>query len=403
MKYLSACLITIFIFLTVNLPAQPIPVNEEALIQKYPFVRSIFNRILNNGGLDSFYKKLYDLKSTGYGSVSIVHIGDSHIQADLMSAIVRNGLQDLFGDAGRGLVFPYQLAQSNAPDDISSYSNTQWQFNRAVHPEIPVNYGISGYGIKTNHTDASISFSLRNSISVFNRLKFFIDSSSWILQLTNNDSLHILKKERGDSSLYQQISLEQSVNSFSLLAQPSDHPKEFYGVSLENSQPGILYHTIGVNGVRYDHYNDADLFWKQLPALEADLFIISLGTNEAQFARFNEAAFSKVLNTFLQKLKLASPHASVLITTAPDSYRGRRPNMVLKQLNASLINYCNKNYIPAWDLYSITSGYGSSYSWARRGLMSSDRVHFTPEGYRLQGSLLLIALAKGYNGFMNSY
>lgn len=400
MKFLSTCLVSILSFLSTWSFAQSMPVNDEALTGKYPFVRSIFNRIINNGGLDPLYKKLYDLKSTGKGIISIVHIGDSHIQADFMPAVLRNGLQDFFGDAGRGLVFPYQLAQSNAPDDISSYSNTQWQFNRAVHPEIQVNYGISGYGIKTTASNAAINFSLKNSSSIFNRLKFFIDTSTWVLQTAGTDSLRVLKRE--DASLYQEVHLGQPANSFSLLVQASDNAREFYGVSLENSQAGILYHAIGVNGVRYDHYNDADLFWKQLPALNADLYIVSLGTNEAQFAGFNETIFIRELTTFLQKLKQASPQASVLITTAPDSYRGRRPNTVLRQLNTSLIDYCNKNYIPAWDLYSITSGYGSSYSWARRGLMSRDRIHFTSEGYRLQGSLLLIALSKGYNGYVSS-
>src|SRR4030095_12115711 len=126
------------------------------------------------------YNKLYRLKITGQGTVSIVHIGDSHIQAGFLSVVVRNGLQQFFGNAGRGLGFPYQLAQSNAPSDISSSSNTRWQFNRLAHPEIPITYGISGYGLKTNSDGASISFSLKPDAGgpqSFNRLKIFTDSN----------------------------------------------------------------------------------------------------------------------------------------------------------------------------------------------------------------------------------
>src|SRR5689334_10476240 len=114
--------------------AQSMPVNENKLSGNYPFISTVFNRISNNSGLDSFYKKLHQLKLNGSGTVSIVHIGDSHIQADFMTAVVRNGLQDFFGNAGRGLVFPYQLAQSNSPDDIYSSSSIGWQFNRIAHP-----------------------------------------------------------------------------------------------------------------------------------------------------------------------------------------------------------------------------------------------------------------------------
>jgi lysophospholipase L1-like esterase len=193
--------------------------------------------------------------------------------------------------------------------------------------------------------------------------------------------------------------LGQPATRFSLSSVSPDNAKEFYGVSLENSNPGILYHSIGVNGARYDQYNSADLFWQQLPALKPDLYIISLGTNEAQFAGFSENSFSKGLTLFLQKLKQASPGAAILITTAPDSYRGRRFNPVLQQLNNSLAVYCDKHYIPFWDLYHITNGYGSASTWSRRGLMARDRIHFSPEGYRLQGSLLLMALSKGYNNY----
>jgi lysophospholipase L1-like esterase len=395
--------IIVFFFLFLmpaGLMAQAMPANDNPLSEKYPFVSTIFNRILNSSGLDSFYKKLHDLKTNDSGLISIVHIGDSHIQADFLTGVVRTGLQEFFGDAGRGLVFPYQLAQSNAPDDISSSSNTRWQFNRLAHPEIPITPGISGHGIRTNTSGASIHLSLRGIASPFNRVKFFTDSTNavtWTVKADNSDSLYELKKDAG---LYKEINFKNPGTGFSLSSEPSDAMKELYGVSLENSNHGVIYHTIGVNGARYDQYNNADLFWQQLPALKADLFIISLGTNEAQWDGFSETAFYRTLTLFIEKLKQASPGASVLFTTAPDSYKNRRYNTVLRQLNTSLAGYCNKNYLPLWDLYQITNGYGSAYSWSRRGLMTRDRIHSTPDGYRLQGNLLLTALAKGYNGYL---
>lgn len=403
MKRFSATIIALVLLVIPSVvTAQQMPVSDSAS-KNYAFVSLVFNRIQNSTGLDSFYKKLHQLKSGKSGHVSIVHIGDSHIQADFLSDVVRDGMQDFFGNAGRGLVFPHQLAQSNAPDDISSYSNVKWQFNRLAHPEIPYPSGISGFGINTTTSEASLTLSLKNGQS-FNRLKFFTDNSplgTWIVQADKDQVADTLNKGEQDSLGYQQLELYDDATAFTISSSPSLHSKEFYGVSLEKSAPGVLYHTIGVNGARYDQYNGADLFWKQLPALKADLYIISLGTNEAQRAVFAEAAFLTEITKLLQKLKTASPGASVLITTAPDSYKGRRFNAVLKQLNASLTAYCNQNFIPLWDLYRITNGYGSAYSWSRRGLMSRDRVHFTAAGYRLQGSLLLGALGKGYNAYLS--
>lgn len=393
--------------LCVQLHAQLMPVDEQNAVRQFPQISTVFNRVFNGSKLDSFYAKLHQLKQTGKGVVNIVHIGDSHIQADYLTAVVRNGLQQFFGSAGRGLVFPYQLAVSNAPPDISSSSNTSWQFNRVAHPEIPITPGISGYTVRSSTPGASFDFSLKGQVidNSFNRLRFFTDSnSSWILQADNNAAPYLIKTEEGSTDPAQTAQLEQKALSFTLSSLPSDAMKEFYGVSLENSGPGVLYHSIGVNGVRYDQFNIAPLFWQQLPALKADLYIISLGTNEAQKAEFEPLSFLNGVSTFIEKLKKASPGAAVLITTAADSYyRGRRPNNVLRGINIALFNYCNQQNIPIWDLYRISNGYGSSTRWIRRGLMNPDRIHFTGEGYRIQGQLLLAAIAKGYNNYVNSY
>ncbi len=393
--------------LCAQLHAQLMSVDEQNAVRQFPQISTVFNRVFNGSKLDSFYAKLAQLKKTGKGVVNIVHIGDSHIQADYLTAVVRNGLQQFFGSAGRGLVFPYQLAVSNAPPDISSSSNISWQFNRVAHPEIPITPGISGYTIRSGTPGASFDFSLKGQVidNSFNRLRFFTDSSSsWILQADNNAAPFLIKPDDDDPRQAQTIQLEQKALSFTLSSLPSGNIKEFYGVSLENSGPGVLYHTIGVNGVRYDQFNISPLFWQQLPELKADLYIISLGTNEAQRAEFEPLSFLNGVSAFIEKLKKASPGASVLITTSADSYyRGRRPNNVLRGINIALFNYCNQQNIPIWDLYRISNGYGSSTRWIRRGLMNPDRIHFTGEGYRIQGQLLLAALAKGYNNYVNSY
>lgn len=386
--------------------AQPLPGDEKELAKKYPFVSTVFNRVFNSTALNSFYEKLFHLKKDSAGTVSIVHIGDSHIQPDFLSGVVRSELQQYFGNAGRGLVFPYRLALSNAPDDIVSSSETRWEYNRVAHPEIPVAPGISGFVIRSSLPSPQLKISLRQNFRAgyqdFNRLRIFTDNDTahyWSVQADNDTSSMVLHSQQDSAGSI--ISLPASATAFTLQASASGATKSFYGASLENSQPGVLYHTIGVNGARYDQYNTAELFWKQLPALKADLYIVSLGTNEAQRAAFNQTAFFKELDIFIGRLQQSSPGAAILITTAPDSYRARRYfNKVLQQLNKALADYCNKNYIPLWDLYRITNGYGSAYTWARRGLMSKDKVHFTADGYRLQGELLYHALAKGYNSYL---
>lgn len=411
MKIFFHCIFPLFfIFAHFSVYAQEIPVTDKTISKSYPFINAANNRIVNGKGLNPFFQKLLGLKKENKGVLSIVHIGDSHIQADYFTEIIRTGLQQFFGNAGRGLVFPFQLAQSNAPPDINSSSNTPWEYNRLAHPEIPIASGISGYCIRTNFSGAAIDIGLKPDLKytpqTFDRLKLFlkIDSTvSWILQAANNNPPFLIRKEESDTAVFKEVVLDQSTDSFTLSSLPSDSLKEFYGVSLERSDPGIIYHTIGVNGATYNSYNSAPLFWKQLPALKADLYIISLGTNEAQKTGLDRATFLQQMDIFFANLKLISPDAAVLITTpADDFYKRHRPNAFLKQINSGITSYSTVHNLPLWDMYRITGGHGSSYKWLKRGLMNKDRVHFTNEGYRIQGALFFNALSKEYNLFLNS-
>lgn len=362
-------------------------------------LNTVLNRI-SCGDINSFYSKLVTLKVMDSGKINIVHIGDSHVQADFFTGEVRTALQQIFGNAGRGLLFPYQLAKSNAPNDISSSSNVLWQYNRLVRNDDAVPCGISGFGIQNNQFNATVNISLRssdNTTTQFNILKFFTDNApaSWLIKTSGNSVDTITGAN--DNVLYHRVNLPNSCSSFSMTLLSPDTIHALYGVVAENSHAGIIYHAIGVNGARYDQYNNTPLFWKQLPGLNADLYIISMGTNEAQANSIDESAFIDQVNTFLQRLKAASPNAAILITTAADSYKGKRSNQTLQQLNNALYKYCSQKHIAFWDLYRITNGYGAAHNWLRKGLMNNDRVHFKPEGYRLHGQLLVNALLNGYN------
>ncbi|MDF2381159.1 hypothetical protein JMG10_06770 [Nostoc ellipsosporum NOK] len=383
--------------------AQPLPLTDTDLAARYKFIHPVYNRIFNSNGLDDFYEKLFRLRQSGKGVVSIVHIGDSHVQGDFMTARVRQSFQQYFGNAGRGLVFTHRLAGSNPPDDILTSSPLRWQFNRIAHPELPLIPGISGFVIRSLASTASFSVSLKpvnGQPQTFTKLKVFVDdnrSNSWMLEPANGEPPYLLRREDADALPYIPVQLGAPSSEITLSSLPSASAKEFYGVSMENDSAGILVHTIGVNGARYDQYVQSTLFWQQLPALAADLYIISMGTNEAQRSVFKGAEFEQQVTAMIQRIKEISPNASILITTAPDSYKGKVANPILRQLNQALTAYCNSKQVALWDLYRVSGGSGSMLRWIQRGLVNRDRIHYTVEGYRLQGDLLWNALALGYN------
>ncbi len=394
--FLFVYILLVLLPITANAQSIPIPRTYTA---RYNHIQHQLNFINNPSGLDSFFYKLNRLKNNQQQKVSIVHIGDSHIQGDFMTAILRQGLQNYFGNAGRGLVFPHRLAKSNAPLDIVSSSANSWLYNRLVFTQNQPQAGISGFAISSSSNIAQLSVGLKND-EKFSAVILITDADAenkWSVSTAGETGFYRYYLPDSSNSFYAYTTLDSAVNNITIGSMPTNHTKQFYGAVLHNNTNGVMVHTIGVNGARYDHYNQSDLFWQQLPLLQADLYIVSLGTNEAQARVFNEVVFKNNLETFLQKIKAISPQANILITTAPDSYKLGKSNIVLRQLNSFLTAYCNAQNISLYNLYQVGGGYGSAGRWIRSGLINRDRVHYTVEGYRVHGELLWQAIANRYN------
>src|SRR5882762_5858795 len=120
----------------------------------FDFINEQNNEIINSSALSVFFEKLYQLKKTKKGTISIVHIGDSHIQADLLTHAVRQLLQKQFGNAGRGFIFPGRIARTNEPQNIYTSSDANWESKRMVFTDQPLPIGLGASTVRTTQADA---------------------------------------------------------------------------------------------------------------------------------------------------------------------------------------------------------------------------------------------------------
>ncbi len=402
-------LLNIFIVLLVSIPIyaqSQDSVWNVPMTSEYPFVHIDKNKIENEAVLATVFRKLQKIQNTHKGKLTIVHIGDSHMQGDGMTSVVRKGMQQYFGNAGRGLVFPYQLAGSNAPKDVKSWSNTTWKSNKITIPGMPLATGISGYGIHTCVSNINVCMRLKDEeerYTCFDKMTFFISKSQGDFLLRDSLSEYPLPiKDTNLSTLTAEIS--SPIKSFELQRKGSNL-FSFYGVSLENKDSsGVLYHTIGVNGARYDQYLRSPLFFEQLKVLSPDLYIISMGTNEAQTTTLDKTKFIAKCDSFVAALKEISPNAEVLITTPAGSYfRQKKPNGAVSQVTEALNEFTHEKHLPFWDLYNITGGLQETPMWKKYNLIAGDLVHYSAAGYALQGQLLLQSISLSYNNYVEKH
>jgi len=132
------------------------------------FVKS--QSIENKEVLKPFIDKLNENRVT-----QILFLGDSHIQADWITSFLRNKFQEKYGNAGRGLVFPYSVANSNGPDDFTSATNQAWENFRLVYEQdVFPQMGASGFVIG-NQQDSFLEIKFKNPEETFDKVIIFND------------------------------------------------------------------------------------------------------------------------------------------------------------------------------------------------------------------------------------
>lgn len=389
---------------------------DTSAYKQYAFIKHNLNHIENDStSLNSFYERLYQLEEKKITRLNITHIGDSHIQADHFSGLVRQKLQLKFGNAGRGLIFPYRSAKSNEPTSYKTITNVPWDYKRNVFYDKPLPIGISGFTIETKDSMAEINLMVKDQPRLgysFTKFTLFHEKGLSNFDITICDDLNcelgVFKStDKSTNPFVSEMKFEKPVRQIYLRNKCADtltqKATRIYGMLLENDSAGVLYNMIGVNGAEYRHFVMSKYFTQQLSYLSSDLMIISLGTNEAYSKGFDKDFFYRSIDSLVLSVKLTNPNASIIITTPPDSYRrtknGRVKNPDMKLARETVVDYCLKNNIAYWDLFEVMGGYGSMGKWYAMKLSAKDIVHFSGKGYQIQGDLFYNALMEGYEEY----
>ena len=132
---------------------------------KYDFIDTTLNTIQfpkGNATFEPFFKKLDTLVFENKGKVRILHIGGSHLQADVISGRIREHLVKEYpgASAGRGFIFPYSAARTNTPASYASYYKGIWDKSKNVQKEITKQLGLLGIAVSTSDPRAEITLLL---------------------------------------------------------------------------------------------------------------------------------------------------------------------------------------------------------------------------------------------------
>lgn len=408
-RYQRGILLLLLLLLPAWMNAQFIPEK----VQRYDFINQDKNRLQlhNNPKMESFFQELDSLILKGDRKINILHIGDSHIQAGFFSHHMRDLMQNMAHglNGGRGFLFPYKMAQTNNPLNYCIRYEGNWKTCKNTNRDTNCSLGLSGISVFTKDSGATftVSFPRRNNHDyLFNRVRVFHqnDTSAWKIAPADT-SLKYLRTYHPDYGYTRFIfdELRDSLSFRIIRKECTPGKKKFtlFGLSFDNPEPGIVYHSVGVNGAKVRSFLRCNLLQQQVSALKPDLIIVSLGTNDAYVKNLNGQKFKYDYHRFLEKLQTAAPESAFLLTAPGDNYRYRRYlNRNTSKATKIISNIAANQNMGFWNFYEIMGKLNSISQWYRANLTARDKLHFNRKGYKLQGDLLFNAMMKAYNNHL---
>lgn len=182
------------------------------------------------------------------------------------------------------------------------------------------------------------------------------------------------------------------------------------GSRLAASFGAVSYTDMGVNGATCLTFTHAERI-ADIAALKPELLILSFGTNESHNRRYDANAHYQQMDELVKLLRSSLPDVPIVVTTPPGSYeyfrkRRRQRTYALNPRTPKAVktiqNYARTHRLVMWDLYYVVGGSRRACkNWLAAGLMRPDHVHYTAEGYTLQGELLYEAIIKAYNHYVS--
>jgi lysophospholipase L1-like esterase len=359
--------------------------------------------------LDSFYEALSRAEAgRNEGIVRILHYGDSPTTADLITSDTRILLQERFGNAGHGfhlIAKPWTWYEHRG----IRLDSAGWSIDPATQPSLADGvYGLGGVSFR-GATGAKATLQIREPDLTQIELSYLaMPGGGKVVVAANDREMAVIDTAGpGYSPAWAKFAVPEGAREVQILVTES-HVRLF-GINLEKTSPGVVYHSLGLNGAYVSVL--ARMFkeqhWiEQLRHYRPDLVIINYGTNESVYKDFIERAYARELEEVIRRVRTALPEVSILIMSPMD--RGTRDERgsigtvpVLPRLVAMQERLAAENACAFFNTFEAMGGPGTMGRWYRTEprLVGADFIHPLPAGARIVGELVSKSIIRGYESY----
>ncbi len=368
------------------------------------------------GSMCLFYKALRALETETDKNrqVRILHYGDSILTTDELSGRVRQVLQQRFGDGGHGFVLmgkPWRWYHHLGVEHGANHKWTPRPLSSA--PVRDGLFGLGGVAFETSNrgakawAGAATDGPSGRKVASFD-LSYLAQPRGGSFEVYVNDQLRETLSTSADAMAVKHHLIEVPPGASKLSVRTNgDGVVRVFGAVLESGEPGVVYDSLAINGVRtslFDRF-DAAHWSAELRRRNPSLVVFMCGANEGNNDELALGYYRTQLEAVIGAIHEAVPEAGCLIVGPLDqATRGPDGKLTSKKMPRKLTRVQKavalENRCAFFNTYEAMGGKESMANWYRRGLGGGDFIHPTERGARKVGSWLAEALLAGYENFV---
>lgn len=324
------------------------------------------------------------LEQAGEQAVRVMHYGDSQIEEDRITSVLRRHLQSLYGGGGVGLLPLHQTIPTRSLRQ-RLYMNGEQQSIAAG----PQRYLV--YGPKSWRRDTCLYGPMGQVAMMDDQL--VSGSEDLYLELTplKGTRPHQHIRVWADSTIrYDRDSMDLHLYGHGAV----------YAISME-TDTGVIVDNIPMRGSLGTVFTDIDStqLWQFYQTTHVRLIILQYGGNFLSRAKTEQGIQSAVygLRDQVRLLKRLAPEADILFVGPSDMLINDNGTLVTNPLvsymDERLAAMAEREKILYFSLFRSMGGEGSMLRWQENGWAGADGVHFTPKGADRAGEMIWEAIA----------
>ena len=371
---------------------------KEQIISIEEFHDDDFNSPLN---------RLYEKLLLGVDPVRVAFMGDSFVEGDILTADLRELLQDTFGGGGVGFV-PFASPFTGFRQTIKTTAKGWTPYNIMQRKSVPEPYVgdffVSGWVARAAN-DASTRWEMttkRRHLEECNRARLmFICRLDARIAVRLNDGEERLFEFEADEVVRQIVIEEENILSLEMTVLEGEAGFTGIGADFDTKKGGVAVDNFSIRS-----NNGQAMFWSsasvnaQIHSMRPyDLVILQYGLNIMQADRHNYSLYGEQVEKMIRYAESCFPGAVVLVMGVSDrSQRGEQgivPMTSAVDLTASQREAAKNCGVAFWNTYDAMQLLGGMTHFVEQGWAGKDYTHINYGGGREIARSLYYALLQG--------